>query len=278
MNRYYGKPVEFVMHGNGELGQERDYLNFMSQGISVDYAIVSPSHMGGYARSAPLMDAPFLFRDRSHWSRVMQSAALKPIADEVEKRADVRILGYAGGGERHIIAIRAMPSLAQLKGMKLRVPGSPVVTRAFAALGTNPTVVAYPEVYNAIQSGVVDGLENEASAIEQAKFYEVAPHLMKTGHAITVRPLVFSGKSLKRLPPDLQAAILRAGAEAAAFGRNLESEEDGQRLSQLVARNGLKTYEVADRPRMFELATPVLQEFAKDIGAESVLSGIQAIK
>src|SRR5690606_23554152 len=100
----YDGPVEFEMHLNSELGLEKDYFQYMSQGISVDYAVVSPAHMSTFSQMAPLMDMPFLFRDLDHWHKVMDSDALDPIAEDILKTADVRLIGYAGGGTRNIIA------------------------------------------------------------------------------------------------------------------------------------------------------------------------------
>ncbi len=87
--KYYGKPINFVLHRNSELGLEKDYFAYMNQGISVDYAIVSPAHMSTFAKAAPLLDMPFLFRDLDHWNKVLESDAFKPIVDEVAKKADV---------------------------------------------------------------------------------------------------------------------------------------------------------------------------------------------
>jgi TRAP-type transport system periplasmic protein len=78
VKKYYGKPVNFSLHRNSELGTEKDYFAYLNQGISVDYAIVSPSHMSTFAKSAPLMDMPFLFRDLDHWNKVLDADGLKP--------------------------------------------------------------------------------------------------------------------------------------------------------------------------------------------------------
>jgi TRAP-type C4-dicarboxylate transport system substrate-binding protein len=86
VKKYYGKPINFVLHRNSELGTEKDYFAYLSQGISVDYAVVSPSHMSTFAKSAPLMDMPFLFRDLAHWNKVLDSDAFQPIVAEVSKR------------------------------------------------------------------------------------------------------------------------------------------------------------------------------------------------
>jgi hypothetical protein len=89
-------------------------------------------------------------------------------------------------------------------------------------------------VYNAIQTGVIEGFENEAASIQNLKFYEVAPSLTLTQHAITVRPIVMSGKTFRALPEALQAAVLKAGKEAGEFGRELESREDGEKRQEMA--------------------------------------------
>jgi TRAP-type C4-dicarboxylate transport system substrate-binding protein len=274
---YYDKPVRFDLYLNSELGLEKDYFAYMNQGISVDYAIVSPAHMSTFSKSAPLMDMPFLFRDGEHWDRVLDGDALDPIAKEVADRADVVLIGYAGGGVRNLIARRPVMGLEDLEGLDIRVMGAPIQTRIFQAISTSPTVIAYSEVYNAIQTGVIDAAENEAAGLQQMKFYEVGPEISLTRHAITVRPLAFSGKTLRRLPPDLQAAILRAGSEAGAFGRGLESTEDAAILARLEQEGKLRTHPFTGREKLLELARPVQTAYAEEIGAEDVLAGIHAV-
>ena len=276
--KYYGKPINFVLHRNSELGLEKDYFAYLNQGVSVDYAIVSPSHMSTFAKSAPLMDMPFLFRDVEQWRKVLNADMLKPIADEVAKKADVLILGYAGGGVRNLIVDKPIHNLAELKGLKLRVMGAPIQTQTFQAIGAAPSVIAYAEIYNAIQTGVIDAAENEALGVEQMKFYEVGPYIVQTRHAITVRPLCFSGKTFRRLPPDLQAAIVKAGKEAGEYGRQLESSEDRQRLERLAKEGKIKLVDFADREKLLKLTEPVRQAYAKEVGAEAVFAQINAVK
>ena len=100
VKQYYGKPVNFVMHKNSELGLEKDYFAYMSQGVSVDYTIVSPAHMSTFSKAAPFIDAPFLFRDLAHWNKVLDADVLKPVADEVAQKADVMLIGYAAAAAR----------------------------------------------------------------------------------------------------------------------------------------------------------------------------------
>jgi tripartite ATP-independent transporter DctP family solute receptor len=278
VKKYYGKPVKFALHKNSELGLEKQYFEYMAQGKAVDYAIVSPAHMSTFSRAAPFIDAPFLFRDLTHWHKVLDQDLFKPVADEIAQKADVLLVGYAGGGIRNIFASKPLPNLAALRGLKVRVQGAPIWSRTFAAAGMAPTVIAYNEIYNAIQNGVIQAGENEAAGVEQMRFYEVAPNLALTQHAITIRPLCFSGKTFKRLPPDLQAAIVKAGREAGAYGREVESSEDAKKLDALEKAGKLKRIPFAGRDRMKQLVDPVMAAYAKDIGGDLILNRINAIK
>jgi TRAP-type transport system periplasmic protein len=278
VKKYYGKPVSFVLHKNSALGLEKQYFEYMAQGKAVDYAIVSPAHMSTFSRAAPFIDAPFLFRDLAHWNKVLDQDVLKPVADEIAQKADVMLIGYAGGGTRNIFVNKPVKNMQELKGLKVRVQGAPIWSRTFAAAGMAPTVIAYNEVYNAIQNGVIAAGENEAAGVEQMKFYEVAPHLSMTQHAITIRPLCFSAKTFNKLDKDLQAAVLKAGREAGAYGRQIESSEDEAKLVKMEQEGKLKRVPFQGRDQMKKLVDPVMAAYAKEIGAEQILAKINAIR
>jgi TRAP-type transport system periplasmic protein len=275
--QYWGKPINFVLHKNSELGLEKDYFAYMNQGISVDYAIVSPAHMSTFSKAAPFIDAPFLFKDLAQWNKVLDQDVLKPIADEIAQKADVMLIGYAGGGVRNIFSNKPASTLAELRGLKVRVQGAPIWSKTFAAVGMSPTVIAYNEVYNAIQNGVINAGENEAAGVESMKFFEVGPNLLMTEHAITIRPLCFSGKTFKQLPADLQAAVVKAGKEGGAHGRQIESSEDAAKLDALEKAGKLKRIPFKDRAEMKKLVDPVMASYAKEIGAEKIYDQINAI-
>jgi tripartite ATP-independent transporter DctP family solute receptor len=273
-----GKTVNFVLHKNSELGLEKQYFEYMAQGKAVDYAIVSPAHMSTFSKAAPFIDAPFLFRDLAHWNKVLDQDVLKPVADEIAQKADVMLIGYAGGGTRNIFVNKPVRNMQELKALKVRVQGAPIWSRTFQAAGMAPTVIAYNEVYNAIQNGVIAAGENEAAGVEQMKFYEVAPHLSMTQHAITIRPLCFSGKTFKKLDKELQDAVLKAGKEAGAYGRQIESSEDEAKLVKMEKEGKLKRVKFEGRDQMKKLVDPVMAAYAKEIGAEQILAKINAIK
>ena len=155
--------------------------------------------------------------------------------------------------------------------------GAPIQAQIFDALTAAPSAIAYNEVYNAIQSGVIAGFENEAASIQNLKFYEVAPHVTLTKHTITVRPIVMSGKAFRALPEDLQAAVLEAGAEAGTFGRELESREDGIKLQEMVDAGQVIVQEFENREALLDMVIPVQDAFAADIAASDLLTAVRGM-
>jgi tripartite ATP-independent transporter DctP family solute receptor len=278
VDKYSGKKTNWVLHKNSELGLEKQYFEYMAQGKAVDYAIVSPAHMSTFSKAAPFIDAPFLFRDLNHWNKVLDADLLKPVADEINQKAEVMLIGYAGGGTRNIFVNKPVRNLQEMKGLKVRVQGAPIWSKTFAAIGMAPTVIAYNEVYNAIQNNVISAGENEAAGVEAMKFYEVAPQLSITQHAITIRPLCFSTKTFNKLDKNMQAAVLKAGKEAGAYGRKVESGEDEQKLVALEKAGKLTRVKFTDRAKMKQLADPVMAAYAKEIGAEDIYKKINALK
>jgi len=275
----YGKPVNFVLHRNRELGLEKDYFAYMSQGISVDYAVVAPSHMATFSKQATLMDMPFLFRDIDHWNKVLSTGeALKPIYDDVLAKSDTMLINYGGGGVRNIVGKKPVRNMEELKNFSIRVMGAPIQTRMFQAITAAPTVIAYDEVYNAVLTGVIQAGENESPGWSQMKWHEVAPNISKTMHAITIRPLVFSAKTFRKLPKDLQDCLLKAAPIAGAYARTWERDADDKIMKQYESEKKIQIHEFKDRAKILELAAPVKEAFAKEVGADKVLANINAVK
>ena len=270
--------IEFIMHLNSELGLEKDYVAYMNQGLSVDYAVASPSHMSTFSKLATVLDPPMLYRDAGHWSKVLASDVLKPVVDDIYKRADILLLGYGGGGVRHLIVNKPVSNMSEIKNVPIRVMGAPIQTKLFNAFGMTPNVIAYSEVYNAIQTGVIDAAENEAAGIRQMKFYEVGPNISLTAHSITVRPLAISGKSLRKLPEDLQVAIIQAGKDAGTYGRVTELTEGSGIMAEMQAQGKLKTVTFTERDKLIAAATPVLKEYFESLGQTALYDAIQAVK
>ena len=108
-----------------------------------------------FAKAAPFIDAPFVFKDIAHMNKVVESASCSRSPTRSSRRLKSMLIGYAGGGVRNIFSNKPFKNLAEMKGLKVRVQGAPIWSRTFSAIGMSPTVIAYNEVYNAIQNGVI---------------------------------------------------------------------------------------------------------------------------
>lgn len=267
--------VTFDLSLNGELGDESDFVTFLQQGVAIDFAIMAPSNMATFAPSIPLMDMPFLFRDLDHWNTALSSGVMAPLEAELLEKANIRVIGYAGGGVRNLASAEPITNLEELAGHKMRVMGAPIQAQIFNALTAAPSAIAYNEVYNAIQTGVIAGFENEAASIQNLKFYEVAPNITLTKHAITVRPLVMSESTFSALSDDLKTAVLEAGAEAGAFGRALESGQDGEKMQEMIDAGQVVVAEFEGRDALLEMVIPVQDAYAAELGATDLLAAIR---
>jgi TRAP-type transport system periplasmic protein len=152
------------------------------------------------------------------------------------------------------------------------VQGARIWTRTFSAAGMAPTVIAYDEIYYGIQTGVIQSGENEAAGVEQMKFYEVGPNLILTQHAISIRPICFSGKTLRKLPPDSQAAIRKVGVEAGNWEWGLEANSDTTILQSMEKARKLKLVNLDERDKLRASMAPALEAYANEIGADAILA------
>jgi TRAP-type transport system periplasmic protein len=275
VKEYYDGPIEFELHHSADLGTEKDAFEYMMQGISIDVSIISPAWMATWDERAPFMDAPFLFKNEASWEEGMETEVFKPIADKVTEKG-VRIIGYGGGAQRNLILNKPVWRTADLPQVEMRVQGSPLAQNVFNAVGVKATPLDYMQTYEAIKTGVLDGLENEPAGMNEMKFYEVAPYYVLTNHQMTVRVLCISEKRFQSFPEALQEAILKAGPEASAYHHETEVGEGDQILEGLVESGQLKVI-MFYNTEIQKRATPVVEEYAEELGVEDILEAINAI-
>ena len=277
VNQYYKGPVklEWDLHHSGDIGTEKDAIEYMTQGVAIDFSIISPAWIANWDKTASFIDAPFIFKSVDHWNKCIDANVFEPIQKTMISKG-VRFLGYGGGGVRHIISKKEITNIDQFPTLQMRVQGSPLHQAAFSATGIKATPMDYMEVYNAIKTGVLDALENEPAGLQGMKFYEVAPYYIQTAHQITTRILAMSEKKFQSLPKDLQEVVLKAGLEASAFHRKNEVAEGDGIVKLLVEKNGLKVVPF-ENTEMRRRAMPAIEKFAKDNNAYEMLVKINSI-
>ncbi len=276
VKKYYGKPINFVLHRNSSLGLEKQYFEYMAQGKAVDYAVVSPAHMSTFSKAAPFIDAPFLFRDLAQWNKVLDLDLLKPVADEVAQKAQVMLIGYAGGGVRNIFANKPVSNLAEIKGLKVRVQGAPIWSKTFAAAGMSPTV-------DRLQRGLQRHPEQRDLGRRERGRRRRVDEVLRGGTQSRDDRARHHHPPRLLLVQDLQVAAegpagrdRQAGKEAGAYGRQVESGEDEQKLVALEKAGKLKRIPFKDRAEMKKMVDPVMAAYAKEIGADGIFTQIVA--
>lgn len=255
--------VNVEILGNSVLGHETEMFEQQMAG-ALDLSIINPGLITDFSSTANVFSIPFLYRDEAHWKTVLDGDVGREIADRITSETDVRILAFYGGGKRQIVSTDPLESLDDLEGMKLRTnPTKPLIT-AWEALGADPTVMEWSEIYTGLQVGAIDGLLNEAEWIHRMRFHEVAPHIGLSEHDITVRLLTMSQMSWDRLSEEQQKMVMDAAEESAVYAREVQLEQDAEALDLLV-EEGATLHEM-DRETMMEKVAGPLESVIDEMG------------
>jgi TRAP-type C4-dicarboxylate transport system substrate-binding protein len=192
---------------------------------------------------------------------------------------DVNIVALAwyDSGARSFYANRPMNSLADLAGMKIRVQNSDVNVAMVEALGANATPIPFGEVYTSIQSGVVDGAENNWPSYESTNHFEVAPHYILDEHTIVPEVFAVAKTTWDKLSAEDQEIVRLAAIESAKLQRQLWAERE-EKSEKIVRDAGATIVELADKTEFIEAMKPVYDRFATDPAIRDLLAKIQAVE
>ncbi len=244
---------------------------------ALDMAVTPPGVVGLHAKEMELWELPFLFKDLAHRNAAVSGPIGQRYAENMEKKLGVVVLGYFGGSVRELLCrSKVVNSIDDLQGVKTRIQPSPILINSFKAVGVVPVVLPYPEVYLALQTGVVECADNEPITFTMAKWAETAKNMILTHHMVTVRYLIINAKNLAKLSAADQEILRTAAREATSYEVNLEVQQDKEARDQLVSKYGVKLFS-PDRKPFIDRTDPIRQEFAKSAGVESVLQEISSL-
>jgi C4-dicarboxylate-binding protein DctP len=205
----------------------------------------------------------FIFKDEAHVDSILQGDIGKEISEIARKKTGVEFVAYGEVGFRHLLANRPIANLAELKGLKLRVPELKLWVDFWKALGANPTPLAYAEQYNALSTGVIDGLEADFFSIDGFKWYEKAKYLTLTYHWFLPKAIRVNAKWLDSLPDDLQKMVRETAKEVFAEQRQISRAKTADALKVLEG-HGVKVLQVTD-PENWKTATaPLYDAYVKE--------------
>lgn len=252
----------------GQLGGERDMIEGLQIG-SLDVVITSTGPLGNFVPEVYALDLPFLFRDYDHARAVLDGEIGQELLAKIDENNLVG-LGWSENGFRHVTnSQRPVRTPADLEGLKLRTMENRVHMEAFSEMGAAPTPMAFPELFAALQQGVVDGQENPITVITASKFWEVQGHASLTGHvyspvAILASPILMDGLTEEQRGWFYEAAKASAAATRAEVNR---LEEEGVAL---LRENGMEVITDIDKAPFAALAEPAYKVYTDQYGTEMV--------
>ncbi|MER9138136.1 TRAP transporter substrate-binding protein [Mesorhizobium sp. M0830] len=263
------------VYHSAQLGEEKDTIEQTQAGV-IDLNRVSMGPFNGVVPETAVPSLPYMFRSVDHMRHVMDG----PIGDEILKAFEahdlVGLAFYDSGARSFYNTKKDITSMADMKGMKFRVIQSDVFVDMVNALGANATPMAYGEVYSALQTGVIDGAENNWPSFESVKHYEVAKHYTMDQHQIVPEVLVMSKASWDKLTPEDQAIVRQAAKDSVVKMRELWDAQE-KKSRDIVEKAGVKVSEIDKQP-LIDAMKPVYDKYLSTPELKDLASRIQATK
>ena len=261
-----GGSVVVDVQASGVLGSENDVLDAILGGsTSIDMSRISAFALTSYGcNKSKLLSIPFTFENRAHfWNFANSELAPEFLNEPQELGLPVRGIFYGEEGFRHFFTVKPVATIDDLKGMKLRVSNDPVMNGMVEGLGANPTVVAFGELYSALQTGVVDGAEQPIANYKSNAFPEVANNLILDGHTLGAVQAVITDNAWGKLTANQQAAVMAAAADTQKFNADLSETAENKVLEELRS-SGCNVVDVDDKTPWQEACAKVIKDNTSD--------------
>ena len=251
---------DIKVYSNSMLGSGKDTIEQVKIG-AIDMTRVSTSEFHGIIPESLIPSFPFLFRDIEHFRKVMYGPLGDKMLEAFDKAGWIGLCFYEAGA-RSLYAEKPIRTLADAKGLKIRVQPSDLWVAIVSAMGGTATPIPYAEVYTALKTGLVDAAENNYPSYETSKHFEAAPIYSETQHVMAPDVVVFSKKIWNKLSKEEQIIVRRAAKESVAYFTKLWAEKE--RAAKEAARKGGASFiEDVKRPEFVTAMKPVWDRFAQ---------------
>ncbi|MEO0314071.1 MAG: hypothetical protein RI928_527 [Pseudomonadota bacterium] len=263
--------VKIELYPNSTLYKDKEELEALQLG-AVQMLAPSLAKFGPLGvKEFELFDLPFIFNGKQALYRVTQGPIGQDMLKKLESKG-IRGLAYWDNGFKMMTSNRPMHLPTDMKGLKLRIQSSKVLDEQMRALGANPQVMAFSEVYQAMQTGVVDGSENPPSNIFTQKMHEVQKHLTATNHGYIGYAVIVNKKFWDKLPADIRTQLEGAMKEATDYANNIAQQENDQALEN-IRKSGKTVIYIptdAERAEWRKALVPVHKAMEDRIGKELI--------
>lgn len=239
--------LTFKMFAGGVLGSEKEVVEQAQVG-AVQMARVSLGIVGPVVPDVNVFNMPFVFRDQIHMRKVIDGE----IGDEIlakitDSQFNLVALAWMDGGTRNLYTKKPVRKIEDLKGMKIRVQGNPIFIETINAMGGNGIAMDTGEIFSALQTGVIDGAENNPPTLLEHNHYQNAKFYSLTGHLILPEPIVMSKITWDKLTPDQQALVKKTAKAAQVHERELWDAKTASSEAKLKAA-GVEFIDIDKKP------------------------------
>ena len=249
--------IQITTHHAGSLGGEREHVEGLLQG-AVHVASPGQGLLAGWYRPAEVWTHPYLFKDVSHKDRVWDTVRAE-YQQAAAAEAKLRPLGAIPRMPRMLSSNRAVKVPADMKGLKIRVPETALWRRTFEMFGSSPTPLPFPEVFQSLKSGIIDGQENPIALTFNAGIFDVNTHLALTEHMMQDNCILMADAAYQRLSAELKAAVDQAARDMEADMRPKVVADDN-RILELVKQKKVTITEV-DKAAFTATVRDLVKEF-----------------
>jgi tripartite ATP-independent transporter DctP family solute receptor len=245
-----------------QLGGEKEAIEQAQVG-AIQFARVSVGALGPVIGDLNVLNLPFLFRNTAHMEKVIDGPIGQELLDKVTNNQQAGLVGicWMDAGARNMYDTkRPIKTIDDLKGLKMRVMGNPMFIDMMNSLGGNGVSMGYDQVFSALQTGVVDGAENNPPSFVFDNHFTTAKYYTLTEHLIVPEILVLSKKAWNALSKDDQALMTKFGREVQLEERTLWAEYEKQALDKARAA-GIQIVEIADKKPFQDAVKPVWDKY-----------------
>jgi tripartite ATP-independent transporter DctP family solute receptor len=267
-----GGRIEVLIHASNAMGDERQTFEMLSQG-SVEYGVLGTNDISTYFPKYYISEVPYVFASQDDFWKFWNGPG-KELNAMIEKDRGVRTDGVILRGARYLTSNRPINSVADVKGLKMRLPPVKAWFKVWEHLGALPSQIAFGEVYMALKTGVVDAQENPPETILNYKFYEAQKYMVATEHIYSAARILSSSKWWATLSKDDQALLTKAMDEAVAYSNGLTKDGDAMYVKKLQELG--MTLITVDKAAFKKAVQPVLDQMAKEEWDPAFYAKVQA--
>jgi len=255
-----GGKLGVKVFASGALGAERDTIEQLKIG-GLDMMRINAAVLNNIVPETMAVSMPFVFRNTEHMRKTLDGTVGEEILAAMSAQGMIGLAFYDSGARSVYTVKKPVKSLADLRGMKIRVQQSDLFVAMVEAMGANPTPMPYGEVYTALKTGIVDGAENNWPSYESSRHFEAAKYYNVTEHSMVPEVLVFSKKVWDTLSKEEQALIRKTAKDSVPVMRKLWDERE-LKSRKTAEAGGTQVVEIADKKAFADAMAPVYAKYA----------------